>query len=136
MRKILAIISQPRLIAAAIAIAINGAAFAADEVVGAVDTVRVVATVDAINQATRVVTLKDSQGNKTTFVASDLVQNLAQVSVGDTVTMDYAQAIAVKLVKSSKTIRERTVSEGIERAPTGMKPGGAAMVEVKVVASI
>ena len=41
------------------------------------------ATVEAIDQSTRMVTLKGSKGNSVTFKASDEVKNLAQVKVGD-----------------------------------------------------
>jgi Cu/Ag efflux protein CusF len=123
------------LFAAAAAFAINGSAQAAD-VVGATDHVKVTATVTAIDQATRVVTLTDASGKKVTFVAADEVRNLAQVKVGDVVTMEYAQALAVSLTKSTKTAPQRTVSEGITRSASGAKPGGVAVREVQITAAV
>jgi Cu/Ag efflux protein CusF len=135
MKNIFALALHRPLFAAALALALNGAAYAADAVVAA-DTVKVTATVAAIDQGTRVVTLKDASGKTVTFVADDQIRNLAQVKVGDVVTMEYAQAVAVSLTKSTKTMRERTVSQNVERAASGMKPGGVAVREVRVVASV
>jgi Cu/Ag efflux protein CusF len=123
------------LSAAATALLIHGAAYAAD-VVSASDVVKVTATVTAIDQATRVVTLTDAKGKKVTFVAADEVRNLAQVKVGDVVTMEYAQALAVSLKKSTKTSPQRSVTEGVTRAASGMKPGGVAVREVTVTAAV
>lgn len=103
---------------------------------GVAEVVRVTATVESIDQATRTVTLKDSSGKLFAFVAGDDVRNLAQVKKGDVVTLDYAQALAVRLAKSASKTRERTVTEGVQRAALGQKPGGVAVREVKVIASV
>jgi Cu/Ag efflux protein CusF len=103
---------------------------------GVVEVTRVTATVESIDQATRTVTLKDSGGKLFAFVAGDDVRNLAQVSKGDVVTLDYAQALAVRLAKSASKTRERTVTEGVQRAAPGQMPGGVAAREIKVIASV
>jgi Cu/Ag efflux protein CusF len=103
---------------------------------GVAEIVRVTATVEAIDQATRTVTLKDSKGGLHTFVASDEVRNLAQVGKGDVVTLEYAAALAVRLAKTDSKVRERTVTEGVKRSEPGQMPGGAAVREVKVIASV
>jgi Cu/Ag efflux protein CusF len=103
---------------------------------GVAEVVRVTATVEAIDQATRTVTLKDSKGALHTFVASDEVRNLAQVGKGDVVTLDYAAALAVRLAKTESKVRERTVTEGVQRSQPGQMPGGKAIREVKVIASV
>ena len=113
------------------------AAFAALAQMGAMAVATVTATVEEINQTTREVTLKDTQsGAKVSFVAGPEVKNLAQVAKGDIVTISYGEAIAVKLEKTTGTVRERTVTEGGQRAKPGEKPGMVAVREVKVVASI
>lgn len=114
----------------------KSAASAALKGKSAVEVVRVTATVDSIDQKTRVVTLKDSSGKLVTFVAGDDVRNLAQVSKGDIVTTEYAQAVAVRLAKSPSKVRERIVTEGGERAPLGGMPGAVAVRDVKVIASV
>jgi Cu/Ag efflux protein CusF len=102
----------------------------------AAEIVRVTATVDDIDQATRTVTLKNAQGEKVSFVAGPDVRNLAQVAKGDVVTMEYAQAVAVKLDKTPNNTRSRTVTEVADRAAVGQKPGGIVVREVKVIASV
>ena len=47
------------------------------------------ATVEAVDQSTRMIRLKVSQGNSVTFKVSDEVRNLAQVQVGDEVKFRY-----------------------------------------------
>jgi Cu/Ag efflux protein CusF len=131
-----------RILAGLLAVMLGGPAVSADKAQaakegrGVAEVVKVTATVDAVDQATRSVTLKNEKGEKVTFVAGPEVRNLAQLKKGDVVTMEYMQAVAVKLAKSSSSVRERTVTEGIERAAPGQKPGGVALREVKVVASV
>jgi Cu/Ag efflux protein CusF len=97
---------------------------------------RVKATVESIDQVTRTVTLRDSNGELSAFVAGDEVRNLAQVSVGDVVTLDYAAALAMRLAKSDSKVRERSVSEKMDRAAVGQMPAGTVVREIKVVASV
>jgi Cu/Ag efflux protein CusF len=100
------------------------------------DGARITATVESIDQASRKVTLKSAKGGTMSFVAGDDVRNLAQVSKGDTVTVDFLQAIGVRLVKTDSKVRERTMSEDVKRAAPGQMPGGVMTREVKVVASV
>jgi Cu/Ag efflux protein CusF len=103
---------------------------------GVAEVVRMTATVDSVDQATRTVTLKNAKGETTTFVAGPEVRNLAQVAKGDVVTLEYAQALAVKLAKTTSTTRERSVVEDMKRSEPGQKPGGIAVRQVKVIASV
>src|SRR5262245_39122242 len=57
------------------------------------------ATVDKSDLANRLVTLKDMEGNVRTVKVGPEVKNLAQVKVGDVVTIRYIQAVAVDLKK-------------------------------------
>lgn len=94
------------------------------------------ATVDAVDQATRTVTLVNQEGGKVSFVASPEVRNLAQLAKGDKVTITYAQAVAARLSKTTNRVPERSVVEDLQRTAAGEKPGGIAMREVKVVAAV
>jgi len=51
------------------------------------------ATVEAVDQATRVVTLKGSKGNVFDIKAGEEVRNLVQVKVGDQVKVKYYQRL-------------------------------------------
>jgi Cu/Ag efflux protein CusF len=100
------------------------------------DGARITATVESIDQATRKVVLKGEKGGTMSFVAGPDVRNLAQVSKGDKVTVDFLQAVGVRLVKTDSKLRERTISEDVKRAAPGQMPGGVMTREVKVVASV
>jgi hypothetical protein len=99
-------------------------------------TAKVTATVEAIDQKTREVTLKGPKGNAFTFVAGPEVKNLAQVQKGDHVVVEYAEALAIDLKKSTKTAVSRTVTEGGKAAAPGQKPGAVAGRRIDVVAKI
>jgi hypothetical protein len=100
------------------------------------EVVKITATVEAIDQKTREVTLKGPKGNKVSFVASADVKNLAQVNKGDEVVVEYAQALAMELKKSKKTAVSRTVTEGAKAAAAGQKPGAVAARQVNFVAKV
>lgn len=94
------------------------------------------ATVTAINQETREVTLQDSEGESITFIAGDEVRNLAQVEVGDNLKVEYLQTIEIKVLspEEAEVGAQQVVSGG--RAEPGEKPAGAAISETTVVAVI
>jgi Cu/Ag efflux protein CusF len=112
------------------------AAPAAKEVAVISETAKITATVEAIDQKTREVTLKGPKGNKLTFVAGPEVKNLAQVKKGDELVVEYAQALAIDLKKSSKTAVSRTIVEGGKAAAPGQKPGVVAGRQINVTAKI
>jgi Cu/Ag efflux protein CusF len=96
---------------------------------------KITATVEAIDQKTREVTLKGPKGTMT-FIAGPEVKNLAQVKKGDEIVIEYAQALAMELKKSSKTAVSRTIREGGKSAAAGQKPGAIAGRQVDFVAKI
>jgi Cu/Ag efflux protein CusF len=108
----------------------------APEVAAIGETAKITATVEAIDQKTREVTLKGPKGNKLTFVAGPEVKNLAQVQKGDELVVEYAQALAIDLKKSTKTAASRTIVEGGKAAAPGQKPGVVAARQVNVTAKI
>lgn len=123
------------IVAMALSLGMVSAALAADES-GLTQAVRIKATVQSIDMETRAVTLKDASGKTISFVASDMVKNLPQVKVGDIVNLSYERALAVKLEKSTKTLRERGETQDIQSNAPGQKPGGTMVREVTVTASV
>lgn len=89
-----------------------------------VATVEMTATVTAINQATREVTLKKEDGTEVSFVASEDVKNLAQVKVGDTLHVVYGEALAYEVRKGGTTAAPVTAIAGGAAEP-GQRPAGA-----------
>lgn len=109
---------------------------AAKEVAVIGETASITATVEAIDQKTREVTLKGPKGGVVTFVAGPEVKNLAQVKKGDELVVEYAHALAIDLKKSSKTAVSRTIVEGGKAAAPGQKPGVVAGRQINVTAKI
>jgi Cu/Ag efflux protein CusF len=100
------------------------------------EIVTVTAVVEAVDVDKREVTLKGPEGNVVTVTVGPEVRNLAQVKVGDTVTVQYHQALMLSLDKAGSGIRERTVGVSGARAEPGEKPGGVVTRTIDVVATI
>ena len=87
-------------------------------------SVTVTATVTAINQKTRAVTLTAQNGQVYSFVADTAVKNLAQVKQGDNVTVTYIEALAYDVRKPGTAPAPTTTVAGAA-APVGAMPAGA-----------
>ena len=99
-------------------------------------TVVISASVEAINQETREVTLRGPEGNTISFVAGEQAHNLDQVSVGDIVIAEYIESISIEVLAgdgSEPSVGELVV-EG--RAEKGANPGGAIMDAVVITATV
>jgi Cu/Ag efflux protein CusF len=94
------------------------------------------ATVDAIDQTTRRVTLREADGTLLTFTAGPEVRNLAQVKVGDVVTLSHTVALVLELKKTTGGIRERVETEGGMRTAPGQMPGAVMAREIRVTADV
>jgi len=100
------------------------------------ETVKIEATIAAIDKATRAVTLKDAKGAETTVTAGPEVKNFDQMKVGDKVTAEYLRAVALELKKGGGLVVQRTEQAGGKTAKPGEKPAGVVGREVKVVADV
>lgn len=99
--------------------------------------VETVATVEAIDQQERLVTLKEDDGVMTTIRVGDKVKNLKQVKKGDRVSIQYYESVAWDLIK--KKYREeptKSVSETTTRAEPGQQPSGQTTREVRLIAEV
>ena len=95
------------------------------------DLIVATATVEAVDHATRTVTLKGSEGRTRTLRVDKGVKNLDQVQKGDQVTAEYYEETAIVVRRSAE---QPTAGEagGVAVAPRGAKPG-VADVETRVV---
>jgi hypothetical protein len=94
------------------------------------------ATVQAIDQATRRVTLREEDGNTTSFTAGPLVRNLDQIQAGDRVAVTYTETFTIEVRRadgSQPTVTERSTGE---RAEAGGRPGGSVAHETTISAAI
>ncbi|WP_455200289.1 hypothetical protein [Kaarinaea lacus] len=93
------------------------------------------ATVTAINQETREVTLKNAEGEEVTIVADEEVRNLAQVEVGDVLTIEYLEGVMIEVVDPATELGAME-SGAAARAEPGEKPAGAMVTETSIVVEI
>lgn len=89
------------------------------------DTETLTATVQSIDQAKRLVTLRAANGNTETIEVSPDVQNLAQVKAGDKVMVRYYEGLAAQLKKKGEAHPAGDVAQAdlAATAPAGQKPG-------------
>jgi Cu/Ag efflux protein CusF len=105
-------------------------------VAAAAQTVKVTATVTAIDPATRAVTVKGPQGNEMTAILGPDVKNFAQINVGDQITMEYVEAVTLELKKGSTAPVARSDKGGEVAAKPGERPAGAAGRQVTITAEV
>jgi Cu/Ag efflux protein CusF len=98
-------------------------------------SVKVSATITAIDPATRTVTLKSANGKVAEVAVGDEVRNFDQLKVGDLVKIEYKQALALSLKKEVGP-PSADQKETIKRSEPGAKPGGTATREVTVHADV
>ena len=95
------------------------------------------ATVAAVDQTAREVTLRRPNGTTFTVVAGPEVRNLSQVSVGDTVTVDYYDTLTLDLKKGGTgSAASRSDAVTASRAEAGQRPGGTLGRETVIVADV
>ena len=100
------------------------------------NTVTASATVEAINQKTRMVTLKGADGKSTTIQVDDSVQNLAQVKKGDRVVATYYESLAYNVMREGDAKRGVTVAGAAGSAEPGEMPAGVGARAITVTAKI
>ena len=103
---------------------------------GVAQTVKITATITAIDKATRDVTLKGPQGNEVTVTAGPDVKNFDQMNVGDQVNAQYVEALTLELKKGGGMTVARSDQGGVLEAKPGQKPGGVAGRQVTIVADV
>lgn len=99
-------------------------------------TVKITATVTAIDAAKRSFTVKGQSGKEMTFEAGPEVKNFAQMKVGDTIDAEYVEALTLELKKGGKATVARTEQKGAIGAKPGDMPAGAAGRVVTIVADV
>ena len=114
----------------------EGGAGAERPAVGAASLITLSATVTAVNQETRQVTLKGADGNELAITVGEEVKNLPQVEVGDQVEVAYYESVNVEVLGPEQTEPGATALSALETAEPGQKPAGALATELSVVATI
>ena len=103
---------------------------------GIAQTVKLTATITAIEPATRDVILKGPKGNEMVVTAGPEVKNFASLKVGDKVDVQYVEALTLELKKGGGLVVSRTTQAGMAGAKPGEMPAGAVGRQVTVVADV
>lgn len=100
--------------------------------------VTITASVQAINQTNREVTLKGPLGNSVTFAVDRRVKRLSEVRVGDLVRADYFVSVAAELRQPTpEEARSPLVElEAAGKAPPGTSPTAGGLRRFRIVATI
>ena len=138
MRKLTLIAAAVLSIAAGAALAQTGGAVVASEPgkVAMAETVNITATVEAIDKAKRLLTLKGPEGNSVVVQAGPAVKNFDQIKVGDKVAAQYIEALTLTLKPGGGAMREKIEREDAVAAKPGEKPGAAVGRQVTVIADV
>lgn len=105
----------------AAALALPAVAMATDQPLTKSASVQLKATVVAIDQTTRMVTLQGEGGKLFQVQAGDAVKHLDQVKVGDVVAVTYTESLAFQVVPKGE--KPQSVAEVAERTATGGEVG-------------
>jgi Cu/Ag efflux protein CusF len=98
-------------------------------------TVKITATVQAIDLPKRVVTLKGEKGNVFDLKVGEEAKNLPQVKVGDLVTVQYYESLAFEVTKPGQAVGAGAATT-VASAKPGEKPAGMAAGQVTVTATV
>jgi len=94
------------------------------------------AEVTAVDLEKRLVTVRRPNGKTSTIRCGEGVRNLAQVKVGDQVTVAYHESLAFEVRKPGETPPGTTVTGAAARAKEGEQPAGAVGQTIQVTATI
>jgi hypothetical protein len=86
--------------------------------------VEMTATVEDVDMASRLVTLKGPEGGMLTVQAGPEVKNLGEVKKGDQVKVSYYRSMAVDVITPGSASKSASET-GAVRAEAGAKPAGA-----------
>jgi hypothetical protein len=102
----------------------------------AAESVKITATITAIDKKSREITLKGPQGNEVTLTAGPAVKNFDQMKVGDQVKAEYVEALTLELKKGGGLVVQRTEKAGVAAAKPGERPAAAGGRQITIVADV
>jgi len=100
------------------------------------DVIEARATVTAIDQAQRLVTLKDEKGQEIVVEVSDQVKRLDEVKVGDEVVVSYKEALAWQVKPADQGTPGVSTQQAVTKAPASERPGATVGHTVTVTTTI
>jgi hypothetical protein len=102
----------------------------------ATKTSTVTSTVQSVDQKTRMVTLKNEEGESVTFKADDRIKNLKQMKKGDLVTATLTETLTARVLSKEEAVPIASEGSSVASAPAGMKPAAYKVEDSYVVAEV
>ena len=100
-------------------------------------TLRETATIQAIDQTTRAVTLRFKDGDEDTFIAGPEIQRFNEFKVGDSIEMTYVASIVVQIQKPGATgATAGTTGDAAITRGRGPTPSGTMSAQVKKTVTV
>jgi hypothetical protein len=100
------------------------------------ETIKIPATITAVDKSTRDITLKGPQGNLVTVTAGPEVKNFDKLKAGDQVDVQYVEALSLELKKGGGLVVGKTEDSRAVGAKQGARPGGAVGRQMTIVADV
>ncbi len=100
-----------------------------------VEKTTVTAEVKAIDKSARLVTLQTPGGETRIIQVPEEARNFDQIKVGDKVTIDYLQTVAVSIRKAGEP-KPPSARATVEVAPKGEKPSGKVVKTHEMTANV
>ena len=122
--------------AAACALAVSACASPPPKPAVRENLVKETATIEAIDQASRLVTIRGEDGRAVTVKVSDDVKNLPQVREGDKVIVSYYEALAAEVKKPGEGVEGVQTDVAGATAPPGSMPAAGAGVVMRTTVVI
>jgi Cu/Ag efflux protein CusF len=121
MSRILTTLTLPA--ALAMLIALSGVSQAQKPVTHEKDAVVVKATIDAIDHDTRMITLKDKDGNSRDIYAGPEIRRFDELKVGDVVTFHTTESTVYQIRKAGESAQPSVKDASVVVRTPGAKPG-------------
>jgi Cu/Ag efflux protein CusF len=99
------------------------------------NVIKITATIQAIDQTTRTLTLRDDKGNEDTFSVGDGVQRFNELKVGQKVNVTYYESIVFQLLKPGEKGGGTSVEAALDRAKSAL-PAGTLAVQDKATVTV
>jgi Cu/Ag efflux protein CusF len=108
---------------------------AAQKPVTKTNVITATVTIQAIDQTTRLITLRDEKGSEETVYAGPEVKRFNELKVGDKVQLRYYESVVFQLRKPGETTKMASDAAGTTRA-TGSMPGATAARQVTTTVEV
>jgi hypothetical protein len=107
----------------------------AQEPVTKANMMKMSATIQAIDQTTRAITLRDDKGNEDTFTVGDAVKRFNELKVGQRVNITYYESIVFQVLKPGDKSGGTSFEAALNRAKSAL-PAGTVAVQDKATVTV